>query len=163
MLSVRPAICLATLLLVGASTGFSQSSPKATGPTPEDDIRATRQMMEEQSLKLEALTQQVAKITKMLSDVQAAAPVARPAEESSQPAAVIPEAPQASPAMTGSNPVHIVAKGETLTSIARHSKISVADLLKLNKIENDRALQIGQTLVLPAPKAQETPAPTPPQ
>jgi LysM repeat protein len=45
---------------------------------------------------------------------------------------------------------HVVAKGETLTSIAKHYNITVADLLKLNKIENDRKLQIGHTVNVPS-------------
>ena len=55
-------------------------------------------------------------------------------------------------------PKHTVAKGETLTSIAKVYNVTVSDLLKLNKIENDRKLQIGQTLTIPAPKPTETPA-----
>jgi LysM repeat protein len=44
----------------------------------------------------------------------------------------------------------VVAKGETLTSIARQYKVSVAELLQANKIVDDRKLQIGQTLVIPS-------------
>jgi LysM repeat protein len=50
-----------------------------------------------------------------------------------------------------------VTKGETLTSIAKHYKLTVGDLLKVNKIENDRMLQIGQTLVIPTPAPSEPP------
>ena len=44
---------------------------------------------------------------------------------------------------------HLVAKGETLTSIAKQYNIPLAELQKANKIENDRKLQIGQTLKIP--------------
>ncbi|MEJ7703234.1 MAG: LysM domain-containing protein [Geodermatophilaceae bacterium] len=40
-------------------------------------------------------------------------------------------------------------KGETLTSIAKAHKVGVEDLQKFNHIENDRALQIGQTIMIP--------------
>jgi LysM repeat protein len=51
-----------------------------------------------------------------------------------------------------------VEKGETLTPIAKHYNIPLSDLQRLNKITNDRKLQIGQTLVVPTPpKAPETP------
>ena len=50
---------------------------------------------------------------------------------------------------------HIVVKGETLTSIARHYNISVSDLQRSNKIEDDRKLQIGQALTIPLPKLPE--------
>jgi len=51
---------------------------------------------------------------------------------------------------------HTVAKGETLTSIAKQYNISLADLTKANKIENDRKLQIGQILSIPAAKTSDT-------
>jgi LysM repeat protein len=51
---------------------------------------------------------------------------------------------------------HIVVKGETLTSISRHYNISVSELQRINKIENDRKLQIGQLLTVPIPKSSET-------
>jgi len=51
---------------------------------------------------------------------------------------------------------HTVAKGETLTSIAKQYNIPLADLQKANKDVNDRKLQIGQTLTIPAAKVPET-------
>jgi LysM repeat protein len=67
------------------------------------------------------------------------------------------EAPKAEPVDASTK--HQVAKGETLTSIAKHYKIGVTDLLKMNKITDDRKLQIGQTLIIPPAKNPE-PAPT---
>ena len=51
---------------------------------------------------------------------------------------------------------HTVAKGETLTSIAKQYNIPLPDLQKANKDVNDRKLQIGQTLIIPAAKIPET-------
>lgn len=48
-------------------------------------------------------------------------------------------------------PTHVVKQGETLISIARQHSITVTELLKVNKIEDERKLQIGQTLLLPPP------------
>ena len=58
-------------------------------------------------------------------------------------------------------PRHVVVKGETLTSIAKHYNIPLAELHKANKDVNERKLQIGQTISIPlapAPKPAE-PAP----
>ena len=44
---------------------------------------------------------------------------------------------------------HIVARGETLTSIARAHNVSVAELQKFNHIDNPLKLQAGQTLLIP--------------
>ena len=82
------------------------------------------------------------------------APPAPPTPPSPAPADGHPEAP--SDAAAG--PQHTVAKGETLTSIAKHYKIGIADIEKVNKIADDRKLQIGQVLNIPSPKPSE-PAP----
>lgn len=63
-----------------------------------------------------------------------------------------PETPKAEP-FSGS--LHTVAKGETLTSIAKQHNIPLAELQKANKDINDRKLQIGQTLNVPAPAGGE--------
>ena len=45
---------------------------------------------------------------------------------------------------------HIVAKGETLTSIAKRYKVSVKALTKANHIAKEATLQVGQKLVIPS-------------
>ena len=63
--------------------------------------------------------------------------------------AIVPEAVPA-------GPVHVIKKGENLTSIARQYGITVAELLNLNKISDERKLRIGQTLSLPDKPSPET-------
>lgn len=53
--------------------------------------------------------------------------------------------------VTPDGPTHLVKRGENLISIARMHGTTVSELLKLNKIEDERKLQIGQTLLLPKP------------
>jgi membrane-bound lytic murein transglycosylase D len=60
-----------------------------------------------------------------------------------------PEIPRAEP--TGGGVKHIVAKGETLTSISKQYNIPVAVLQKANKIQDGRKMQIGQILSIPSP------------
>ncbi|HEY5707705.1 MAG TPA: LysM domain-containing protein [Terrimicrobiaceae bacterium] len=45
---------------------------------------------------------------------------------------------------------HIVAKGETLTSIAKRYRVSVNDLTKANRTSKEKTLQVGQKLVIPS-------------
>lgn len=52
---------------------------------------------------------------------------------------------------------HVVAKGETLSSIAKKYGVSVADLSSMNPGTED-GLRIGQSLMLPAVKAEDKPA-----
>jgi LysM repeat protein len=47
--------------------------------------------------------------------------------------------------------VHIVAKGETLTAIARRYKLSVNSLATANHIAKQGTLKVGQKLVIPPP------------
>jgi LysM repeat protein len=83
---------------------------------------------------------------------------AKPREESSKPAVkeerkAIPVKPvaEASPKVE-SKKTYVVAKGDTPVSIAKKYKITSAQLLAANKIEDAHKLKIGQKLVIPAPK-----------
>lgn len=49
-----------------------------------------------------------------------------------------------------SGTVHVVAKGENPRAIAKKYGVSYDDLLKFNKVEDARKLQIGQKLQIPA-------------
>jgi LysM repeat protein len=64
--------------------------------------------------------------------------------------------------VTGGN-THTVARGETLTSIAKMYKVGVDELQKFNHIEDGRKLQAGQTIVIPtspSPAPSASPPPT---
>ena len=54
---------------------------------------------------------------------------------------------------------YVVAKGDTPTSIAKKFKITPAQLLAANDIEDAHKLKIGQKLTVPTPKEKATPAP----
>ena len=57
---------------------------------------------------------------------------------------------------------HVITKGDTLSSIASHYKVSVASLKTANHITDERKLRIGQKLVIPGPanpEPHQTPAP----
>jgi LysM repeat protein len=77
-------------------------------------------------------------------------------------AAVTTENAHPSPA-NGST--HVVARGETLTSIAKQYKVGVEELQKFNHIEDGRKLQAGQTIMIPpasaSPAASASPSSTP--
>jgi LysM repeat protein len=54
------------------------------------------------------------------------------------------------PAVPDSGRVYTVVKGDNPVTIARHLKVSEADLLELNQITDPRKLQINQKLRIPA-------------
>ena len=128
-----------------------------------------RQTIEEQSKQIDVLAQEIARLNLLLEARTpiaaglAPSPADAPAPGPAAPEQSVPKAlPVEGAGATPAGPVHIVTKGETLTAIAKHYKVTVPDLLKVNKITDVRKLQIGQTLVLPpGAKLAESPTPAP--
>ncbi|WP_233169337.1 LysM peptidoglycan-binding domain-containing protein [Hymenobacter sp. BT523] len=77
------------------------------------------------------------------------APVARPAAAGANPALYVPKAAATAPPATASATLHTVAKGETLYSIARLYKVTVADLKAWNTKTDDTA-KVGEVLQVQA-------------
>jgi LysM repeat protein len=105
-----------------------------------------------QNAKIDALSQQILKLEQHVSAIRPGVMIGE------TPAPATTEAPKAP--QTGNS--HVVAKGETLTSIAKMHKVSVEELQRFNHIENDRKLQIGQTIMIPTPSTSSSPAPSSP-
>jgi LysM repeat protein len=103
-----------------------------------------------QNAKIDALSQQILKLEQHVSAIRPGVIIGE------TPAPVTAEAPKPPP-QTGNS--HVVAKGETLTSIAKMHKVSVEELQRFNHIENDRKLQIGQTIMIPTSATASSPAP----
>jgi hypothetical protein len=58
---------------------------------------------------------------------------------------------------------HVVASGETLSSIAEHHHVPVAALKTANHITDERKLRVGQKLVIPATSQEQKPKPAQPE
>lgn len=104
-----------------------------------------------QNAKIDTLSRQILRLEQQLSSVR--------------PGVIVGETPTPAPAEAGkpaqTGNTHLVAKGETLTSIAKMHKVTVEELQKLNHIENDRKLQIGQTIMIPSSSSSTAASPTP--
>ena len=168
---VRFARTLAFLLCCAPAALLAQDAPAAPAPAG-DELKTLHQMIEQQSRQLDVLAQEIARLNLLLearvptatglapSPAEGAAPASPAIAEPSIPKAIPAEAAETA-AATPSGPVHVVTKGETLTAIAKRYKVTVPDLLKVNKIADVRKLQIGQTLALPpGAKFQESPTST---
>jgi LysM repeat protein len=57
---------------------------------------------------------------------------------------------KAGPSKASAGKTHVVAQGETLSSIARRYHVSVESLVKTNHISKQTTLRIGQKLHIPA-------------
>jgi len=131
----------------------------AFAQTPSDDksealLDALTKKIDLQNAKIDALSQQILKLEQHVSAIRPGVMIG----ETPAPAPATTEAPKAP--QTGNS--HVVAKGETLTSIAKMHHVSVEELQKFNHIENDRKLQIGQTIMIPASSTGSSPAPSSP-
>jgi LysM repeat protein len=139
-------------------------------------LHELRQAVQQQTRQIEILAEQVGKLTRVLENqkggeatVKTSDPTPPPAPAATATSSVdaakptaeaTTEAPKTegvpkADAVPGTK--HAVAKGETLTSIAKHYNIFIADLKNANKITDERKLQIGQILSIPTAK---TPEPT---
>jgi LysM repeat protein len=131
-------------------------------------ITAQTKLLEELGQRSELQTKQIETLNEELNRLNAAllsrnsepAPEATPVVHTAEPVVSTPTAPVANApapnapgtaAVAPGGPTHVVKQGETLISIARQHGITVSELLKINKIEDERKLQIGQTLLLPPP------------
>jgi LysM repeat protein len=62
-----------------------------------------------------------------------------------------------SPADTANVKTHVVAKGETLSQISKQYGVTVEEIEQLNKIEDAKKLQAGQTIKIPSATPQASP------
>lgn len=76
--------------------------------------------------------------------------VSTPAASQAHTAPAATVAPAGEGALRDSGAVHVVASGENPVNIARKHGVKYEDLLKLNKIDDPKRLQIGQKLHIPA-------------
>lgn len=161
----------ATLGLMASFVPTGQAAPADSALTQE--VHELRRDVQMQAKKIEALSEQILRLTKIIEDQKDNTPVSSPpspgtmspnvagaaeiarAKPEPKPEPEIPKAEAVQPLTQ-----HTVAKGETLTSIAKQYNVLLSDLQKLNKITNDRKLQIGQTLSIPAAPAKTPDAPT---
>ncbi|MEA3187322.1 MAG: LysM domain [Chthoniobacter sp.] len=141
---------------------FAAAQEPSPAPTVSaDDLHTLRQLVEQQSKQIEMLSQQVVHLTQLLESNHPGASASTtpattqnmpPTQESDTAPAPTPLTKEDMPPAPPGGAQHVVAKGETLISIAKYYKISVAELLKVNKIQDERKLQIGQTLTIPSAK-----------
>jgi LysM repeat protein len=130
--------------------GAQSPTPGAGGSEAAQLLSLTRKI-DEQNIKIDALSQQILRLQQEIQHPSGTSLGSPLPGETSSPAA-------AAAAAGGST--HVVARGETLTSIAKMHKVGIDELQKFNHIENDRKLQIGQTLVIPGAQAA-APSPSP--
>ncbi len=144
-------------LLWTASAQTPAPKPHKSDNAPQLEELAKK--IDEQNAKIDALSQEILKLEQLVSHGRPGVMIGE-----STPSPANPAAPTESPPHPGGGNTHIVARGETLTSIAKMYKVGVEELQKTNHIEDGRKLQAGQTIVIPSPtpaaSASGSPSPT---
>src|SRR5438309_2515519 len=149
-----PVLAAFVFVALASSNSFAQTlgaTPKATATQTAANQTAQLQELtkkiDEQNAKIDMLSQQILKLQLQLSNQRPGVMIGEGAPSTSTststPAAAEPSA------KAGDDNSHIVARGETLTSIARMHNVSVGELQKFNHIDNPLKLQAGQTLLIP--------------
>ena len=143
------------ILAIAVSAVFLPAVAWAQTPNEKSDtaqLEAISKKLDEQNAKIDALSQQILKLQEQMS---------KPGVSIGEPTPT-PTSSAAADAARAAGNTHTVIRGETLTSIAKQYKVGVEVLQRFNHIENDRKLQIGQTIMIPNPAtATVTPTPTP--
>lgn len=111
------------------------------------EVKALRQLVEQQSKQIETLAAQIARLSARLDGSTEAAPQAAERSAPDNTEFAIPAARVVAPHAPAN--VHIVVKGESLEKIAKSHGTTVPELQKINRITDPKRLQIGQQLVLP--------------
>jgi LysM repeat protein len=154
---VANALTASVLIALASSSSFAQTFT----PTPQASatqaaagqaaqVQELTKKIEEQNAKIDMLSQQILKLQSQLSNQRPGVMIGEGAPSTSTSTASTSTPAAAEPsAKAGDGNSHIVARGETLTSIARMHNVSVGELQKFNHIDNPLKLQAGQTLLIP--------------
>jgi LysM repeat protein len=149
------AIFFATLVFAFCTASGQTPAPETAKPAEATQLEALAKKIDEQNAKIDALSQEILKLEQEISHIRPGIMIGESTPAPANPAAPA-MAPSHSSAAAGNT--HIVARGETLTSIAKMYKVTIDELQKANHIEDGRKLQAGQTISIPT---SATPTPTP--
>ena len=150
-------------LLVLGAIALSSAVSAQTGEKPDNaQFETILKKLDEQNMKIDALSQQILKLEQQVSGKSGGVMIGEATPPPSTTAASTGAA--ATSAASASSPTgnaHVVAKGETLISIAKAHKVDVDALQKHNNIEDARKLQAGQTIRIPTPGQSPGASPSP--
>ncbi len=130
-----------------AQTFAQRPADKATAATTTE-LQALSKKIDEQNAKIDMLSQQILKLEQQLANTRPGVMIGEATLSSATTAAPAVETTKKRRRRQYS---HGRSRQKHSTSIAKMHNVTVSELQKLNHIENDRKLQIGQTIILPGP------------
>jgi LysM repeat protein len=159
-----------SLVIFLAPLSFLVAQEKNTkgASSVQSELEAIKTELKAQQDKIDQLTQEIAKLSEAIKESEAnkekATSEKSPSATPPKAAAVSPTPPATvgvenpSPSEPSGARSHVVAKGETLTQIAKQYGVTVEEIEQANKIQDAKKLQIGQTLKIPG---SASPSPSP--
>jgi LysM repeat protein len=153
----RTAVFYCTALIAASWTASAQTPAPESGKSSDAaQLEALAKKIDEQNAKIDALSQEILKLEQQILHIRPGVMIGESTPSPASPAA--PAMPH--PAAAGNT--HVVARGETFTSIAKMYKVTVDELQEANHIEDGRKLQAGQTIVIPGASSPAPSASPPP-
>jgi N-acetylmuramoyl-L-alanine amidase len=156
------AVALALALFVRPDSSAQGLARSPVAPSEAAQLEALSRKMDEQNAKIDMLSQQILKLQQQLANSRPGVMIGEPAPSPAASSATASTAAASSALVGGNGNAHVVARGETLTSIAKSHNVSVSELQKFNHIDNPLRLQAGQTILIPtSPTPGGSASPTP--
>jgi len=155
-----PPFCVLLFVFAFSVAASAQTFAQGGSDKASAQLETLTKKIDEQNTKIDALSQQLLKLEQQIASIRPGVMIGE-ATPSAPSATTTTAASASTPVPTGAGNAHVVTKGETLTSIAKANRVGVQELQKFNHIENDRALQIGQTIMIPVPGGTPAPSPSP--
>jgi LysM repeat protein len=152
----RLVLALLTFLFAAMVSTNARAQVAVSDKSEKALLEALSKKIDEQNAKIDILSQQILKLEQQIAKVRPGVIIG----ETPTPAATHSTSTDSPKPTPQSGNSHVVAKGETLTSIAKMHKVTVDELKKFNKIENERTLQIGQTIQIPSAASSPGASPT---
>jgi LysM repeat protein len=162
-----------SLVIFFAPLSFLVAQDKNTkgAASVQSELEAIKVELKAQQDKIDQLSQEIAKLSETIKESEASKEkaAADKSPTSPQPPKALAVSPTPTPPATVGveNPSptepsgtrsHVVAKGETLTQIAKQYGVTVEEIEQANKIQDAKKLQIGQTIKIPG---SGSPSPSP--
>jgi len=142
--------------LVSAQTFTSTPAKSSSSSSEATLLLALTKKIEEQNAKIDILSQQILKLEQQVSHMR---PGIMIGESEPSPATAGTAATPVPRSPSGNGNTHTVARGETLTSIAKLYGVGVGELQRFNHIDDPLKLRAGQTLMIPPPNASSASSP----
>jgi len=143
------------LIAMASAHSFAQTFAPSPKPAASEaaQLQELVKKIDEQNAKIDMLSQHILKLELQLSNQRPGVMIGEAAPSSSTSASAASTSTSSTTAesspKSGNGNSHVVARGETLTSIAKMYNVSVSDLQKFNHIDNPLKLMAGQTLQIP--------------